>query len=376
MKNSKTFNFGIEHEIPLVDLNGNFLDYRKLDFNGLNKIVQKFPVYQNDYPNLRIGDLGLKVKRLYIEGFELYDENGYLIKEYPKGFELRTNLFGNIEDLFDDFLRDFNIFKKEAYNLRFKPTFISFNPFLIRPKIKIELHKYEKKLRKEDQGRKTALFTLLTYGPDLNISFQDLNDYDVFNIVQKLNYYTPFIVPFSFSSPFYKGKLWDGYSVRIFLRSKLRPACIGFVENEKLLKNLTTQKIWILNKARLSREAKRIEYKAIDTIWDINIYKGIMMLLKGLILDSNLKGKSFWPDLKLIEISVHYGFDDNLIYDGAFEILNSAYKVLKSNEDRKYIKYLFEILKNRHMFSKILIKDYLKSRSINKVLSKYDKFKI
>jgi len=376
MKNSKAFNFGIEHEISLVDLNGNFLDYRKLNFNDLNKIVQKFPVYQSDYPNLRIGDLGIKVKRLYIEGFELFDADGYFLKEYPKGFELRTNFFQSIEELFYSFLKDFNILKKEAYKLKLKPTFISFNPLLIRPKIKIELHKYEKKLRKEDPGRKTALFTLLTYGPDLNISFQELNDYDVFNVVQKLNYYTPFIVPFSFSSPFYKRKLWDGYSVRIFFRSKLRPACIGFVENEKLLKNPTTQKIWILNKARISKESKRIEYKALDTIWDINIYKGLLVLVKGLILENNLKGKSFWPDLKLMEISSRYGFDDNLIYDGAFEVLNSTYKVLKLKEERNYIRYLFEILKNRHMFSKILIRDYLKLRSINKVLLKYDKFKI
>jgi hypothetical protein len=376
MKNSKAFNFGIEHEIPLVDLNGNFLDYRKLNFNDLNKIVQKFPIYPSDYSSLRIGDLGIKVKRLYIEGFELFDANGYFLKEYPKGFELRTNFFQSIEDLFDSFLKDFSIFKKEAYKLKLKPTFISFNPFLTRPKIKIELHKYEKRLRREDPGRKTALFTLLTYGPDLNISFQELNDNDVFDIVQKLNYYTPFMVPFSFSSPFYKGKLWNGYSVRIFFRSKLRPACIGFVEDEKLLKNPTTQKIWILNNTRISKEAKRIEYKAVDTIWDVNIYKGLLVLLKGLILESNLKGKSFWPDLKLMEISARYGFDDNLIYDGAFEVLNSAYKVLKLKEDRNYIKYLFEILKNRHMFSKILIKDYLKLRSINKVLLKYDKFKI
>jgi hypothetical protein len=368
------FNFGIEHEIPLIDFNGNFLDYRSLDFELLNKIIQKFPVYQNDYPNLRIGDLGLKIKRLYIEGLEIFDDDGYLQKEYPKGLELRTNFYSDVNKLFNDFLFDFKIFKKEAKKFNIQPTFLSFNPFLNKVNIKIKINNYEKKLRKSDPGRITAPFTLLTYGPDLNVSYKELNDFEILDIVLKLNYYAPYIIPFSFSSPFYMNQLWEGYSVRTYFRSKLRPAAIGFVRNKKIISKYKNN--WILNENRINFETGRIEFKAIDTIWDIKIYKGLLILLKGLILEKKLKGRSLNSNLKLMELSALKGFDDKTIYDGTYEMLSVVYNVLKNYEDKKTIKYLFHILKNKEMFSKILISDFKKLKSINKVLLKYDQFKI
>lgn len=373
LKEKDSFLFGIEHEIPLINTKGKFLDYRNLKFETLNKVIQKFPLYQNDYPLLRIGDLGLKLKRLYIEGLEIFDSNGYLIKQHPKGLELRTKSFNNIEELFKNFLNDFNIAKKELIKFNLKPTFLSFNPYLKKINIKINLNKYEKKLRKEDSGRITAPFTLLTFGPDLNISNKELSQKEILNIVLKLNYYAPFIIPFTFSSPFYNGKLWGGYSIRTYFRSKLRPSAIGFVKDDKLIAKYKNK--WILNKNRINLESGRIEFKAVDNIWDINIYKGLLILIKGLILENKLKNKSENSDFKLMELSAQYGFDNSIIYDGAFEILNSAYNVL-GYEDKKYIKYLFKILKNKNCFSKILIKEFLKTRSIEKTLLKYDKFKI
>ncbi|GIW65467.1 MAG: hypothetical protein KatS3mg093_446 [Candidatus Parcubacteria bacterium] len=374
VKNDSGFKFGVEHEIALINNKGKFLDYRNLSFDVLNKVVQKFPIYQDDYKYLRIGDLGIKVKRVYVEGLEIFDENGYLIKQYPKGLELRTKPNSNIDELFNDFLNDFNFISKCLKQFKIKPTFLSFNPYLDRVGIKIKLHSYEKKLRKEDPGRKTAPFALLTFGPDLNISFPELNDKDILDIVLKLNYYAPFIVPFTFSSPFYKGKLWDGYSVRIYFRSKLRPSAVGFVSDNNLISRYSDK--WILGKNRIDAERGRVEFKAIDTIWDIKIYKGLLVLLKGLILENNLKGRAEWSDEKLMELSAKYGFDDNLIYDGAYEVLSNCDSIVKNNEERKYLKYLFEVLKKRWNFSKILISDFKKLGSINKVFIKYDKFKI
>jgi hypothetical protein len=372
--NKNDFKFGIEHEIALVDKRGKFLDYRNLSLDALNKVVEKFPVYQNDYPLLRIGDLGIKVKRVYIEGLEIFDDKGYLAKQYPKGLELRTKPNSNIEELFKYFLNDFNFISKSLKGFNIRPTFISFNPYLDKVKVKIKLNSYEKKLRKEDQGRATAPFTLLTFGPDLNISYSQLSDKDIVDIVLKLNYYAPFIVPFSFSSPFYKGKLWEGYSVRIYFRSKLRPSALGFIKDEKLLSQYA--KKWILNKKRVDNELGRIEFKAVDTIYDVKIYKGLLVLLKGLILEDKLKGKAEWSDEKLMGISAKYGFDDKTIYDGAYEVLSSCYNVLENNEEKNQIKYLFEILKAKWNFSKFLINDFKKYGSISKVLLKYDKFKI
>jgi hypothetical protein len=374
MKSQNNFKFGIEHEIPLINWTGKFLDYRNLKLEILNKIVQKFPVYQNDYPYLRIGDLGIKTKRLYIEGFEIFDENGYLISQKPKGFELRTPVSNSIDETIYHLKNDFKIVKKLTKEFKIQPTFISFNPYIDKVNIKIKLHKYERKLRKIDPGRKTALFTLLTFGPDVNISFSELSDNDIWKIVQKINYYTPFIIPFSFSSPFYKNKLWIGQSVRCFLRLPKRTAVIGFVENENILKE--GKKYWLVDKRRIESERGRIEFKAIDTIQDLKIYAAILTLLKGLILDTNLKGKTIKIEPQLIKISSYEGFDNKIIYDGAFEVLTNAFQALRNDPDQSRLKILFQNLKSKINLSKIYIKEYQKTRSIEKILKKYNDFKI
>lgn len=370
MKKYEKFKFGIEHEISLVA--NKFLDYRNLNFDILNKIVQKFPVHQSDYPYLRIGDLGIKTKRVYIEGLEIFDDNGYLKKQYPKGFELRTPSSFSIEEVTNYLYNDFQILRRGLSKFKISPTFISFNPYLDEVKVKIALHKFEKKLRKEDPGRITAPFTLLSYGPDLNISYNEFNDDDVFNIVQKLNFYTPFMIPFSFSSPFYKNKLWGGQSIRCFLRLKIRPAVVGFIKDKKLIEKL--KNVWLLSKARIESEKGRIEYKAFDTIQDLKIYKGLLALLKGFILDTKLNQKSVILDQKLIAESSKYGFESKIIFEGAYEILSRVKESLKNDKDRFYLNYLFDYLKNRKNLSIIMINQYKKLKSIEKVLKKHTNF--
>lgn len=367
---NKVWKFGIEHEIPLIK--DKFLDYRNIKPEILNKVVQKFPIYQNDYPYLRIGDLGLKIKRLYIEGLEIFDRFGYLVKQYPKGFELRTPLAYSIEEAIQHLYNDFQIVKKELLKFKIFPTFISFNPYLEKVNIKIKIHSYEKKLRKDDPGRKTAPFTLLTFGPDLNISFSELNDNDILDIVQKLNYYTPFIIPFSFSSPFYKGKLWVGQSIRCFLRLQKRTAVCGFIKDESLIKKF--KKNWLLSENRIEHEKGRIEYKALDTIQDLKVYKGLFALFKGLILDKKLKEKTIFLDKNLINESVIYGFDNKTIYEGANEILHRAKEALKKDKDSFYLNILFDYLKRKTNLSKIMINEFKKYNSIERVLLKHTNF--
>lgn len=366
----KEFLFGIEHEIPLIK--NKFLDYKNLNIDHLTKVIQKFPVYQDDYSQLRIGDLGIKVKRAYLEGLEIFDENGYLIKQLPKGIELRTKIYNNIEKLTDELYNDFQIIRTQLKKFKIFPTFISFNPYRHKVSLKLKLHRYERKLRRSDRGRKTAPFTLLTFGPDINISCPGLTDYDVLAIVKKLNFYTPFIIPFSFSSPFYKGKLWGGQSIRCYLRLKLRPAVLGFITNQTLLKKF--KNVWLLEKARVPSEKGRIEYKAIDTIQDIRVYKGLLTLLKGLILDKKLTGKSLSVDKKLIYLSSFYGFSNKIIKEGSEEIIARAQEVIDDKQEKAYLRYLLLMVKSNHNLSLTLIREFKKTNSIERVLLRHNNF--
>ena len=62
------FHYGIEHEVAFLDNAGNFADFSRTKFADFNQIVERLPIYKEDYPDLRIGDAGIKEKRWYIEG--------------------------------------------------------------------------------------------------------------------------------------------------------------------------------------------------------------------------------------------------------------------------------------------------------------------
>jgi len=59
--------YGIEHEIALVRPDGRFADFANTGFGEFQAMVDALPFNASDYPGLRVGDLGIKVKRWYVE---------------------------------------------------------------------------------------------------------------------------------------------------------------------------------------------------------------------------------------------------------------------------------------------------------------------
>jgi hypothetical protein len=86
----------------------------------------------------------------------------------------------------------------------------------------------ERRLLHQSPEDLSALLSMVTYGPDLNFSIEGLLVEALIDLGRKLTYYNPFIVPWSFSSPFYDGRLWEGFSVRTFHRIGRRPAAQVF----------------------------------------------------------------------------------------------------------------------------------------------------
>ena len=361
------FSFGIEHEVAFLNKEDKFADFSRTTFDDFNQIIEKLPLYPQDYPQLRIGDAGIKVKRWYIEGFERFKDSEKPIDCVPKGLEIRTTIHSSIKDTLSELTESFHLLTEVASSFGFTPVLISFNPFHTVFEPDPPLNAYEIKRRQASPEKQTAHIPMLTYGPDLSISVKGLTTEQVIDVGKKLTHYSPFIVPFSYSSPFYGGTLWNGFSVRTFVRTGARPAAMVFIdEPEKLLKSSPS----LTKKARIPAEVGRIEFKAFDSCGDFSLYGGLFALLKGLVVDQSLPGRAVVPDAVMHQVSAREGFENNQIFLGAKEIVHAVKTALDQDPDCELLTPIDKLLKARLTPAHRLIEIFHYECSIEKTLQK------
>jgi hypothetical protein len=368
-----TFNkFGIEVEIALVKKGKKleFADFTNTSFEELDKIIKKLPKYKTDENKLRVGDLKIKEKRWYVEGYERFNLDGSFKQCLIKGIEIRTSPQKTIDNALKELKQSYILLKKYLIQNNFYPVCISFNPF--KKEFKPKLNTYERKMRKHSPEDLTANIANLTFGPDFNFSINEKDDKKIIDIGKKLTYYSPFIVPFSFSSPFFNGKLWKGYSYRTYIRTGKRPSALVFLNNPK---NMIRSSPSLTQIARIPSEAGRIEFKAFDTCNSLYMYKALFILLKGIILDKSLKKRALVPDEKLHKHSAIYGFKSDFIKKECLKILK-VIEVNLNNKEKEYIDYLREIVLNNNLAVLKLINNYKKTRSILKSLRTYENLQL
>lgn len=359
------FSFGIEHEVAFLNHEGKFADFSCTKFADFNQIVERLPTYSNDYLQLRVGDAGIRKKRWYIEGFERFADSDEVIDCASKGIEIRTTIHSNIQGAINELSASFRLLSEVASDLGFSPVLTSFNPYKTAFAPQPPLNDYELKQLQAYPDEQTANIYMVTYGPDLNISVADLSMENAIDIGKKLTYYSPYIVPFSYSSPFYNGALWEGLSVRTFIRTGKRSAALVFVQNEEQL----ISSIPSLTKiARLPSEVGRIEFKACDSCDDFSIYAGLLALLKGLVLDKSLLGRATTPDAALHQISATTGFDDENIFVNTTKVLQAAENALGDDPDTHYLTPLKVMLARRKTKSHELVEIFHNIGSIEETL--------
>jgi hypothetical protein len=359
------FLFGIEHEVAFLNKEGKFADFSHTKFADFNQIIEKLPTYPSDYLQLRVGDAGIKQKRWYIEGFERFADSDKPIDCLPKGIEIRTTIHSNIETVITELSESFRLLREVAADFGFSPSLTSFNPYNTVFEPQPSLNDYEIRRRQASPEKQTAHIPMLTYGPDLNISVANLSTEGVIDIGKKLTYYSPYIVPFSYSSPFYKGGLWNGLSVRTFVRTGKRPAALVFVQKQEQLIDSTPSLTKI---ARIPAEVGRIEFKACDSCDDFFIYAGLLALLKGLVLDKTLLGRATVPDAALHQLSAKEGFDNEDIFGNATKVLQVAEISLGDDPDIHYLTPLKLMLAKRKTRSHELIETFHRLNSIEEVI--------
>ncbi|MDZ7958131.1 MAG: glutamate--cysteine ligase [Aulosira sp. DedQUE10] len=367
------FFFGIEHEVAFLNQAGKFADFSQTKYAEFNQIVERLPTYPDDYSQLRVGDAGIKKKRWYIEGFERFADSDKVIDCLPKGIEIRTTIHTNIQGAINELTESFYLLRETSANYGFSPVLTSFNPYKTIFEPNPPLNDYEIQQLQAYPDEHTANIYMVTYGPDLNISVADLSVEKLIDIGRKLTYYSPYIVPFSYSAPFYNGNLWEGLSVRTFVRTGKRPATLVFVEKaEQLIASVPS----LTKVARIPAEIGRIEFKAFDSCDNFSLYAALLALLKGLVLDESLPGRATIPDGNLHQISAKQGFKHEDIFINASKVLQAAEAALKDDTDIDFLTPLKIILEKGETKAQEFIKEYQRLSSIEEVLRlTYSKFK-
>lgn len=366
--------YGIEQEIPLLRDNGkSFADFTNTDHKQLQVIIDKLPLYQGDYPILRVGDLGIKQKRWYVEGYERFDESGKFIKSIPKSFEIRTLPHDSIGGALTELSESYKKIVEFLGPSGFLPTWISFNPIhgLFTPEP--PLNSFEQKMRLGSPEAQTANIAQLTFGPDLSISSPDFNDKDLIDIGKKLTYYSPFIIPFSFSSPFTEGKLWAGLSHRTYLRTGARPAVMVFLHDKKY--NIESRPS-LTQESRVPAERGRIEFKAFDTCCDLDLYRALFILIEGIIKDTVLPGRALVPDKNMHQKSAMFGFSNTAIAETAREVIKRARQVLPNSPDSHLFDKLEDMTATNNLPVYSLINSYKETNSVIETLKQFKNLNI
>lgn len=349
------FRYGLEHELALLRPDGRFADFTNTSFHELQGIIDSLPVHQSDYPGLRVGDQAIKHKRWYVEGFERFGPTGEFLRCDPKGIEIRTPIHDDIANAVEGLKADYQRFAIEAARVGFCPVTVSHNPYKSVYRIEPELNAWEQEQRRACPEDRTAHLHMTTYGPDVNISWTGLTDPQVVEAGAKLTFYSPYIIPFTFSSPFYEGALWGGLSVRTFARTGPRPAARVFLADPSRVIDSDPS---LTKLARVEAEVGRIEFKAFDACPDLDLYADLLTLLKGLLLDERLPERRVTPDARLHRASAWSGFDNPKIRAGAEVVLRAAEAALTEPADLERINSLLRRLESRSCPARAMIERY------------------
>ncbi|MCL2503954.1 MAG: glutamate--cysteine ligase [Coriobacteriia bacterium] len=320
MVDPEGFLFGIEHEFPVRDTQCQFRDFTNTKFEEFDAVIKELPVHKSDYDSLRVGDLGIKKKRWYIEGFERFGETGEYLRTDPKGFEIRTPIQPSIDAAVNALEGDIARWRTEAEKRGYHAVLTSFNPYQAEYTPQPPLNEREVQDRQSPEEQ-TAYIAMLTYGPDISISHPGYSAQKNIDLGMKLTFYSPYMVPFSYSSPFFLGSLWGGYSRRTYYRTGRRPAALVFVGSaDEIIESTPT----LTDRARLAPEVGRVEFKAFDCPRDVAHFRALGTLILGLALDTGLPGRALVPDEGLHKRSARAAFDDPDTFAHAQEVLDAA----------------------------------------------------
>ena len=346
--------FGLEAEYALVRPDGRFADFTNTHYSEVRQLIDPLPDYR--HPELRIGDAGIRVKSWYVEGDERFDEQGRSVGLAFKGIEIRTAVFPTIDESLAS-LRDLrSMLDRELKARNWSYVAIGFNPCT--KSYDPTYTPWETAFQALHIAHHLPQISTLSYGPDLNFSFSNDSAERVLEIVRRLTYYSPYIVPFSFSSPLLGGALWDGLSYRTYRRTGDRPAALAHLSG--------THAHPLVKEADPASQHLRIEFKAFDMVADDQLLAELFYLIFGISMadPGKLPGAADLPDRQLHQKVARTGFDDDEFREGAGKVLAVSRHSLKAAGYRSEFPLIEEMLALRRTPAHAMRESFLKTGSV------------
>jgi hypothetical protein len=335
---------GIEHEFVFKDDRENYLDFETADYGLFQKIVDEFPYIEGDDMVFECKSLEQKPKRCYIEGFERYDFKGKAVETIPKGLEIRTLPHERVAEVLQDFTTSYLRAMKIVKSFGFSPLLTSMHPFKTAVVFEDPLNDTEITLRTKEQLA-VATNALLWHGLHVNVSIEGFSKEEMADLLQKVNYYAPYIIPFSFSSPFYGRTVFEGLSCRAYLKAETRKVA----------------------ELQSRNEVDVIEFRGYDSCGDVKLLQSLLVLFKGLLLDKTLKKRAVFQDSEMVKRCALKGFEDETIRQEALHILHAVKNTMKEEEDTW--EYLQRMLLANDSYAVRMKQDYQKTGDIMQSIS-------
>ena len=286
------FRYGIEHELAILR-GGVFADFTDLTFDELQSVLDVLPLDAADYPDLRVGDQGIKRKRWYVEGYERFDDHGELVRCDPKGLEVRTRIHGSVEAAVDALAADIDLLNAQlratrtgvvrhrvqpaALGLRDRPPAGGVGARaphrLTRGAHRASAHGQHLRPGPQPLGREPRRAGLDRCRPQAHP-------------LQALDRAAVVLLPVPRRKP------WGGLSATTH-RHGGAPGRAGVPgpDAPQIASDPS-----LTQPARLPAEIGRLEFKAFDAIGDLALYGELLSLLTGLVLDDTLPGRPTTPD--------------------------------------------------------------------------------
>ena len=287
-------------------------------------MVDALPEDPADYPDLRVGDQGIKRKRWYVEGYERFDDAGELVRCDPKGLEVRTRIHDSVEAAVAALRRRRRPAGRRAGAARAARRAPSaFNPVRSEYVIDPPLGEWERAHRIGSPEERTAHLHMVTYGPDLNLSADGLRRArrrPQAHPLQPVARAAVVLLPVP-----RRGAV--GRALGAHPPAHGRAACrAGVPRPGRARRSPPTRRS--PSPRGCPPRSGRLEFKAFDAIGDLTLYGELLSLLTGLVLDDTLPGRRTTPDAAAHRHVATVGLADDAVHGETGALLTAAERAL------------------------------------------------